>query len=169
MYVDDNPGPEPPATREIDLGPGPLLHHGPGAVIPPGPTDHAATTLAERMADIGALNAAVQSGQVTLEPEAGQKLLTTLRGQADAAADWLNRLRGMSRPVPLGTNWVGEAMSGKFERRADGEDVSFVSVLDQYHAMLVKAHDTVRDAIRRYQTAEHSNVAALRRIDVGSQ
>jgi hypothetical protein len=128
------------------------------------PAEHAATTLSERMADVAALDAAVRSGQVVLEPEAGEKLLATLRGQADAAGEWLNRLKGMSRPVPLGTNWVAEAMSGKFERRADGEDVSFVSVLGQYHQMLVKAHDAVDEAIRRYQASEHGSVAAFRRV-----
>jgi putative N-acetylmannosamine-6-phosphate epimerase len=141
MYVDDNP-----------------------ALVAVTPVDQAATTLAERMVDVAALDAAVKSGEVVLEPEAGEKLLTTLRGQADAAGEWLNRLRGMSRPVPLGTNWVGQAMSGKFERRAEGEDVSFVNVLDQYHQMLVKAHETVNEAIQRYQATEHGSVQALRRV-----
>jgi hypothetical protein len=149
MYVDDN------APAAGTLRP----------AVPVTPADQAATTLSERMADVSALDNAVRAGEVVLEPEAGEKLLTTLRGQADAAADWLNRLRGMSRPVPLGTNWVGEAMSGKFERRADGEDVSFVSVLDQYHQMLVKAHDTVDEAIRRYQTSDQGSATALRRVE----
>lgn len=127
------------------------------------PAAHAASTLSERMVDVAALDNAVKSGEVTLEPEAGQRLLTTLRGQADAAAEWLNKLRGMSRPVPLGTNWVGEAMSGKFERRADGEDVSFVNVLAQYHQMLLKAHDTVDHAIKSYQANERAAVQAFQR------
>ncbi|MFC0116212.1 hypothetical protein [Kibdelosporangium aridum] len=131
------------------------------ADAPNTPASHAATTLSERMVDVAALDTAVKSGQVTLEPEAGQRLLTTLRGQADAAAEWLTRLRGMSRPVPLGTNWVGEAMSGKFERRADGEDVSFVNVLAQYHQMLLKAHDAVDHAIRGYQSTERGSAQAF--------
>jgi hypothetical protein len=144
MYVDDNPAPV--------------------ADAPITPAGHAATTLSERMVDVAALDNAVRAGEVVLEPEAGEKLLSTLRGQADSAADWLNRLRGMSRPVPLGTNWVAEAMSGKFERRADGEDVSFVNVLAQYHQMLEKAHATVGEAIRRYQTTEHGAVQAFNRV-----
>ncbi|CAM4186674.1 hypothetical protein KIPE111705_44180 [Kibdelosporangium persicum] len=134
------------------------------ADAPSTPAAHAATSLSERMADVAALDAAVKSGQVVLEPETGQRLLTTLRGQADAAAEWLNRLRGMSRPVPLGTNWVGEAMSGKFERRADGEDVSFVNVLAQYHQMLLKAHDAVDHAIRSYQATEQGSVQVFKRV-----
>ena len=144
MYVDDNPA----AVADAPIT----------------PAAHAASTLAERMVDVAALNASVKSGEVVLEPEAGERLLTTLRGQADSAADWLNRLRGMSRPVPLGTNWVGEAMSGKFERRADGEDVSFVNVLYQYHQMLVQAHDAVAEAIARYQNTEQGSVQALNRV-----
>ncbi|MCT2585519.1 hypothetical protein [Actinophytocola gossypii] len=127
--------------------------------------DQAATTLGERMADVAALNSAVRSGDVVLEPEAGDKLVTTLRRQADAAADWLQRLRGMSRPVPLGSNWVGEAMSGKFQGRAAGEDVSFTSVLDQYHRMLLQALDAVREAMRRYQETEDGNETLMRRLD----
>jgi hypothetical protein len=147
MYVDDNPAPTAPPR-----------------VIAMTPAEHAATTLSERMADVAALDQAVQSGRVVLEPEAGEKLLATLRGQADAAAEWLNRLKGMSRPVPLGANWVAEAKSGKFERRADGEDVSFVTVRDQYHQMVVKAHDAVDEAVRRYQASEQGSVAAFRRV-----
>ncbi|MET0237533.1 MAG: hypothetical protein ABW224_23000 [Kibdelosporangium sp.] len=144
MYVDDNPA----AVADAPITPAGL----------------AATTLADRMVDVAALDAAVRSGEVVLEPEAGERLLSTLRGQADSAAEWLNRLRGMSRPVPLGTNWVAEAMSGKFERRADGEDVSFVNVLYQYHQMLVKARDAVAEAIQRYQTTEQGSVQALNRV-----
>lgn len=129
------------------------------------PTDRAATTLSERMADVAALDTAVRTGEVVIEPEAGERLLDTLRRQADAAADWIDRLRGMSRPVPLGTNWVGRAMSGKFERRADGEDVSFVSVLDQYHRMLVQARAAIDEAMRRYQATDDGAAAAVRRID----
>lgn len=147
MYVDEN-APAVALTRTLAT-----------------PADHAATTLSERMADVAALDAAVRSGEVVLEPEAGERLLTSLRRQADAAEDWLNRLRGMSRPVPLGTNWVSQAMSDKFERRADGEDVSFVSVLDQYHRMLRNAHDTVDEAMRRYQDTEDGSARMMRRID----
>jgi hypothetical protein len=128
------------------------------------PTDQAATSLAERMADVAVITNAVNAGELVIEPEAGEKLRDTLRGQADAAAAWLERLRGMSRPVPLGTNWVGEAMSGKFERRADGEDVSFVAVLDQYHRTLVQAYTTVDEAVRRYQTTDEDRATAMRRI-----
>jgi len=128
------------------------------------PTDQAATSLAERMADVAVITNAVKAGELTIDPEAGEKLRDTLRKQADAAGDWLEKLRGMSRPVPLGTNWVGEAMSGKFERRADGEDVSFVAVLDQYQRTLLQAHGAVDEAMRRYQTTEHESATALRRI-----
>lgn len=142
MYVDDSEAPV--AARQA--------------------TDQAASSLAERMADVAVISNAVQAGELVIEPEAGERLLNTLRGQADAAASWLERLRGMSRPVPLGTNWVGEAMSGKFERRADGEDVSFVAVLDQYHRTLLKAHGAVDEAMRRYQTTDDDSATALRRI-----
>ncbi|HEX6359665.1 hypothetical protein [Actinophytocola sp.] len=145
MYVDDGAAPLAPTEQRQ-------------------PTDQAATSLAERMADVALISNAVKAGELVIDPEAGEKLLTTLRGQADSAAAWLERLRGMSRPVPLGTNWVGEAMSGKFERRADGEDVSFVSVLDQYHRTLLQAHSTVDEAMRRYQTTDDDSATALRRI-----
>ena len=145
MYVDDGTAPLVAAEKRLA-------------------SDQAASSLAERMADVAVITNAVKAGELVIEPEAGDRLLTTLRGQADAAAAWLERLRGMSRPVPLGTNWVGEAMSGKFERRADGEDVSFVSVLDQYHRTLLQAHGTVDEAMRRYQTTDDDSATALRRI-----
>jgi hypothetical protein len=133
-------------------------------LAPTQPTDRAAISLAERMADVAVIANAVQAGELMIDEETGGRLLTTLRHQVDAAEDWLKRLRGMSRPVPLGTNWVGQAMSDKFERRADGEDVSFVAVLDQYHQTLVLAHGAVDEAIRRYQSTEEGHVTALRHI-----
>ena len=149
MYVDENASPthQQPGMRRLD---------------------HAASTLGERMADVAALNSAVRSGDVVLEPEAGDKLATTLRRQADATYDWLQRLRGMSRPVPLGSNWVGEAMSGKFQGRAAGEEVSFTSVLDQYHRMLLQALDAVREGFTtRVLTdlTEDGNETLMRRLD----
>lgn len=127
-------------------------------------SDQAATSLADRMADVAVITNAVNAGELTIDPETGAKLLGTLREQSDAAGQWLERLKGMARPVPLGTNWVGEAMSGKFERRADGEDVSFVTVLGQYQRTLLQAHGAVDEAMRRYQTTEHESATALRRI-----
>jgi hypothetical protein len=135
-----------------------------GAVgMPSTKANHAAVTLSGRMADVAAIDAAVRSGAVVLEPEAGERLLNTLRRQADAAEDWINRLRGMARPVPLGSNWVSHAMSGKFERRADGEDVSFLPVLVRYHSMLRDAHEVVDEAMRRYQTNEEGSARLMRR------
>lgn len=128
------------------------------------PIDRAATSLAERMADVAVITNAVNAGELTIDPETGARLLNTLRQQADATGDWLEKLRGMSRPVPLGTNWVGEAMSGKFERRADGEDVSFAAVLTQYQQTLLQAHGAVDEAMRRYQNSDEESANAMRRI-----
>lgn len=146
MYVDDSIN---PPTTPVKVN---------------APTDMAATSLAERMADVAVITNAVNAGELRIEPETGDRLRTTLRNQADAAAAWLERLRGMSRPVPLGTNWVGQAMSGKFEKRADGEDVSFVAVLDQYHRTLLQAHGAVDEAIRRYEDTDTESASSFKRL-----
>lgn len=113
----------------------------------------------QQVADLGRQ---VASGQVVLDPEAGDRLRTALRRQIEDVADWVDRARGLSRPIPLGRNPVGWAMAGKFERRADGDQVSLMIALERYRAVLASVLVAVETAIRGYEDSDHDAALRLR-------
>jgi hypothetical protein len=117
------------------------------------------------VARIAQLKTDVQAGRVVIDPAAGRELQTALREQADRAEAWRDRARGMARSAPLGRNFVGESMAQKFQRRADGDQLSFATVLDQYRTGLLDAHAAVDEAMRRYAETDQTHEATFRRLE----
>jgi hypothetical protein len=113
---------------------------------------------------IGSLNEDVQSGRLQLDPAAGEQIRSMLAGQMQQVDTWLDRARGLARRVPLGQNPVGEAMAGKFEDRAGGENSSFAGVFTSYRQVLQDAHDTMGEAMRMYGETEQKTVDTLRKL-----
>jgi hypothetical protein len=111
-----------------------------------------------------ALAQSVGSGQVSLDPETGEQLRKMLVEQTDQVDSWLERAGGLARPALLGSNPVGDAMAGKFEARADGDPLSFVSVMSAYRDVLQQTHDAVIDAIRNFQGVDAEHGAGLTRL-----
>jgi hypothetical protein len=119
----------------------------------------------ESTARLAALTAGLRTGRVVIDPAEGRKLQAALWEQAERAGEWRDRARAMARRVPLGYNAVGEAMSDKFARRADGGPTSLAGVLDQYRTRLLDAHAAVGDAMRRYTGDDETHAAMFSRID----
>src|ERR1041384_8330742 len=63
----------------------------------------------------------IKSGKVMLDPATGEELRKLLREQVDQVDSWLARAGRLARPAPLGANPVSDAMSTKFESRAEGD------------------------------------------------
>jgi hypothetical protein len=108
----------------------------------------------------------IDSGQVTLEPEAGERLRTMLTGQIDQVDSWLAHANTLTGRAPLGANPVGEAMAAKFELRAHGDPLSFVTVLTSYRDVLAQTLEAVTKAIRSLQqvdTDSHTTFTELGR------
>lgn len=101
-----------------------------------------------------ALKKSVTSGQVTLDPTTGEELRKTLREQIDQVDSWLERAGRLARPAPLGTNPVGQAMTTKFEHRADGEIHSFVGIMTAYRTVLEQTLESVTTAIRNFEQVD---------------
>jgi hypothetical protein len=118
-------------------------------------------------ASVGQLRDQVRSGQLSLDPEAGQEILSMLTEQMDQVDGWLQRAQGLARRAPLGQNPVGEAMAAKFETRANGDDASFIGVLTPYRQVLLDAHDAVNEAMKSYQTVENDQVNTFQRLTPG--
>jgi hypothetical protein len=112
-----------------------------------------------------ALNETVNAGKVLLDPATGEELRKLLREQVDQVDSWLERAGRLARPAPLGANPVGDLMAQKFEARADGDPLSFVSVMTAYRDVLQQTHDSVHTAIENFQRVDDEHRAELARLN----
>ncbi|GGP83338.1 hypothetical protein [Saccharothrix coeruleofusca] len=115
-------------------------------------------------AQVQALQETVNSGRVSLDPVVGEQLRRMLLEQIDQVDSWLERAGRLARPAPLGANPVGDRMAHKFETRADGDPLSFVSVMTAYREVLQQTHDSVQSAIRNFQLVDEEHGSELTRL-----
>ncbi|HEX6343709.1 hypothetical protein [Umezawaea sp.] len=107
----------------------------------------------------------IKSGKVMLDPVTGEELRKLLREQVEQVDSWLARAGRLARPAPLGANPVSDAMSNKFESRAEGDPLSFVNVMTAYRKVLQDTHDQVSAAITKYQQVDEDHRAALTKLE----
>ncbi|CAM3703423.1 hypothetical protein KIPE111705_21100 [Kibdelosporangium persicum] len=120
--------------------------------------------LAVLAADMATLRHDVESGQLRLDPEAGQQIRDMLARQMEQVDGWLAQARGLARRAPLGQNPVGDAMAAKFEERAGGGGTSFTAVFTSYRQVLQDTDDTVEEAMRRYRDVEERTSETFKRL-----
>ncbi|ANZ39962.1 hypothetical protein BBK82_31875 [Lentzea guizhouensis] len=115
--------------------------------------------------DAVALRDTVSSGQVQIDPTAGEELRKQLQAQIDQVDSWLERSRSsITRPAPLGANPVGDAMRDKFTHRAEGEQYSFVSVMTAYRTVLEQTKNSVVEAIENFTKLDEETQAELKKL-----
>lgn len=104
------------------------------------------------------MNKYANEGQLSLDPATGQQVLKALSDHIDQVTQWKQTASGLSGPLPMGNNWVGQSMADKFSGRANGDSGSqgaaLSPTLDQYHSALLEAHQAVSTAIANYQATE---------------
>ncbi|MFI6095727.1 hypothetical protein ACIA8G_09250 [Lentzea sp. NPDC051213] len=111
------------------------------------------------------LRDSVSSGQVQLDPTAGEELRKQLQTQLDKVDSWLERANNsIARPAPLGANPVGAAMRDKFTQRAEGEPGSFVSVMTAYRTVLEQTKNSIVTAIANFTRLDEDQQAELKKI-----
>ena len=124
--------------------------------------------MAERLpalaANMATLRHDVESGRLTLDPEAGKQIRDMLAAQMEQVDSWLAQARSLARRAPLGENPVGAAMAGKFEERAGGEGTSFAAVCASYRQVLQDTDDTVGEAMRLYREVEDRTSETFQRL-----
>lgn len=128
------------------------------------PQGGASDRLDESASEVRALRANLESGELRLDPSAGDDLTAALLEQRDRVDGWLKRVEALAGPAPLGSNPVGEAMAAKFAKRASGDDASFAEVLRRYRHVLDEARDAVNDAMRRYRDLEDGAADEFRKL-----
>lgn len=110
------------------------------------------------------LREVVGSGKVSLDPDAGNALVKLLNAQIDQAEGWIERISRLGRPAALGTNAVATAMSRKFERYADGDENSLLTVITAYREVLRQTHGVVSGAMRNFHDSDDRARAAFARL-----
>jgi hypothetical protein len=127
-----------------------------------------AREMAERLpalaANMATLRHDIESGHLTLDPEAGKQIRDMLAAQMEQVDGWLAQARSLARRAPLGENPVGTAMAGKFEERAGGDGTSFAAVFTSYRQVLQDTDDTVSEAMRLYSEAEDRTSETFQRL-----
>ena len=98
-------------------------------------------------------------GGFALDGESGGDLLSALEAHLDRIEDWSAKATSLARPLPLGANPVGAAMSARFSGWA-GE--SFATALAGYRAALERARDAVRDSVRLYSSVDDERAGGFR-------
>jgi hypothetical protein len=124
----------------------------------------AASRLAGLAANMATLRHDIESGQLTLDPQAGKQIRDMLAQQIEQVDGWLAQARDLARRAPLGQNPVGTAMAGKFEERAGGEGTSFAGVFTSYRQVLQDTDDTVAEAMRLYREVDERTSEAFQRL-----
>ncbi|WP_394617066.1 hypothetical protein JNUCC0626_46905 [Lentzea sp. JNUCC 0626] len=110
------------------------------------------------------LGETVTSGQVQIDPEAGEELRKQLQGQIDQVDSWIERATSsIARPAPLGSNPVGDKMRDKFTQRAEGEQYSFVSVMTAYRTVLEQTKNSIVEAIGNFEALDQEQQAELKK------
>lgn len=107
----------------------------------------------------------VSSGQVQLDPTAGEELRKQFQAQIDQVDSWIERANtSIARPAPLGANPVGDAMREKFTQRAEGEPHSFVNVMTAYRTVLEQTKNSIVAAIENFTRLDEEKQAELKKI-----
>ncbi|HEX7306196.1 hypothetical protein [Lentzea sp.] len=111
----------------------------------------------------------VTSGQVQLDPDAGEELRKQFQAQIDQVDSWIERANSsIARPAPLGANPVGDKMRDKFTLRAEGEQYSFVSVMTAYRTVLEQTKNSIVTAIENFTRLDDEQQAELKKHMGGS-
>ncbi|HEX7303000.1 hypothetical protein [Lentzea sp.] len=106
----------------------------------------------------------VTSGQVQLDPTAGEELRKQFQAQIDQVDQWIERANGsIARPAPLGANPVGDKMRDKFTHRAEGEQYSFVSVMTAYRTVLEQTKNSIVTAIENFTRLDEEQQTELKK------
>ncbi|OLF19150.1 hypothetical protein BU204_01910 [Actinophytocola xanthii] len=151
--------------RDNHLLDGPSAHYPEVAFVPRPPVQDFSEPSAARIR-VPITKCSARGGQMVAEPggfaldgTSGRDLISALEAQLDRVEDWSARVAELARPLPLGANPVGEAMSARFSGWA-GE--SFAAALAGYRVALQGARDAVRDSLELYSSVDQERAGAFR-------
>ncbi len=113
-----------------------------------------------------AFNTLANSGQVTLDPETGERLIKALDSHIDEIDSCVSRAGSspLGRFAPLGANPVSNTMREIFSRKANGEAESFMDVLTAYRTAIGETRQAVSTAITNFQRVDADHAVKFTKI-----
>jgi hypothetical protein len=100
-----------------------------------------------------------EPGGFALDGESGHDLVSTLDAHLDRIEDWSARVSALARPLGLGDNPVGRAMSARFSEWAEE---SFAPALAGYRVAVEAARDAARESLRVYSSVDDETAGSFR-------
>ncbi|PRX50525.1 hypothetical protein B0I33_102647 [Prauserella shujinwangii] len=107
-------------------------------------------------ADAAAFRNAAATGQVGVDPDAAQGVLSKIRKGKDSIEALLRDAGSLAQPPRLGANPVGHAISAKFSDRAAGSGDSYAQALRNLYAEYDQAEQAILTAMSRYEDFDQS-------------
>jgi hypothetical protein len=107
--------------------------------------------------DAAAFRNAAATGQVGVDPDAAQAVLSKIRRGKDAVAALLHSAGSLATPPRLGANPVGHAIAAKFSDRAAGGGDSYEQALRNLHTQYDDAEQAITMAMSRYHEFDQAS------------
>ncbi|EHR53159.1 hypothetical protein SacmaDRAFT_4989 [Saccharomonospora marina XMU15] len=108
-------------------------------------------------ADAAAFRNAAATGQVGIDPDAAQAVLSKIRTGKDTVEDLLRNADNLAAPPRLGANPVGQAIAAKFSDRASGAGDSYAQALRNLYAQYDHAEQAIVTAMNRYHEFDRAS------------
>ncbi|MFC4003964.1 hypothetical protein ACFS2C_09375 [Prauserella oleivorans] len=107
-------------------------------------------------ADAAAFRNAAATGQVGVDPDAAQAVLSKIRAGKDTVEALLRDAGALATPPKLGANPVGNAIAAKFSDRASGGGDSYAEALQNLYAQYDHAEHAITTAMSRYHEIDEA-------------
>lgn len=109
------------------------------------------------------LRAAVDNGQLVMDPEAAERVAKVYDGKARELVRKITDAHGLIVDRGYGDCEIGRAVERKFNGKAQGGDASIVTILRDMQGTLKAMAQAYRDSARDMQNNDDENARNLRR------
>lgn len=117
--------------------------------------------MADSVSDATAFANAAAKGQIGIDPDAAQTVLTKIRKGKDQVEALMTRADSLGTPPKLGANEVGTAIARKFSDRANGGTDSYERALSNLHTQYLQVERALVAAIKNYDEIEAAGVESF--------
>lgn len=108
-------------------------------------------------ADAAAFRNAAATGEIGIDPDSAQAVLSKIRAGKDNVEALLAEAGALAVPPRIGANPVGNAMAAKFSDRAAGAGDSYAQALRNLYAQYAHAEQALTTAISRYEEIDQAS------------
>lgn len=119
--------------------------------------------MVKSVTDAMAFMNAAATGEIGIDPDAAQTVLTKIRTGKDSVENLMAQASALGAEPKLGANPVGQAMAMKFSDRAAGGGDSYVQALRNLYFHYDQVEQAIVAAIRNYDEMDSAAADSFRR------